>query len=61
VPKPETKIGLYTPAGYPRENPKFREEAERVLERGKKARAEYEKYVREWSAKLRAGSTRPQE
>ena len=48
-------IGEYTPAGYPKDNSKFREEAEKVLERGKDAREAYEKYVREWTTKLRAG------
>jgi hypothetical protein len=55
VAKPDPTIGEYTPAGYPKANPKFREEAKKVLERGKGARDEYKRYVAEWTAKLRAG------
>jgi hypothetical protein len=50
-----TVIGEYTAAGYPKANSKFTEEAEKVLERGKEAREVYERYVCEWTAKLRAG------
>jgi hypothetical protein len=60
VAKAEPTIGEYTPAGYPKANPKFRAEADKLLERGREAREAYEKYVREWTTKLRAQLKTPQ-
>jgi len=55
VVKPGKIIGEYTGAGYPKNNPKFLEEAAKLLERRKGDLERYKQYVREWSAKLRAG------
>lgn len=53
--KPGKIIGEYNGAGYPKNNPKFFEEAAKLLDRRKGEVEKYEKYVRQWSARLRAG------
>ncbi len=53
--KPGKIIGEYDGAGYPKNNPKFFEEAAKLLERRKGDVEKYKRYVREWSVKLRAG------
>ena len=54
--KPGKIIGEYDAAGYPKNNPKFFEEAAKLLERRKGDFERYNKYLREWSVKLRAGA-----
>lgn len=50
----EPSIGEYTPAGYPSDNPAFREDARKLLERTKVAEGKsYARFVEEWTARLR--------